>query len=49
MKITMTAIIEREHARLYTKSKKNAQRFYIQKAKKINPVYVRNTESSLEK
>ena len=34
MKITMTAIIERQRARLYTqKSKKNAKRFYIQKAR----------------
>ena len=34
MKITMTAIIERQRARLYTqKAKKIAKRFYIQKAK----------------
>ena len=33
MKITMTAIIERQRARLYTqKAKKIAKRFYIQKA-----------------
>ena len=37
MKITMTPTIERQRAR-----------FYTQKSKKINPVYVRNTESSLE-
>ena len=34
MKITMTAIIERQRARLYTqKAKKIAKRFYIQKAR----------------
>ena len=34
MKITMTAIIERQRARLYTKeSKQIAKRFYIQKSR----------------
>ena len=34
MKITITAIIERQRARLYTqKAKKIAKRFYIQKAR----------------
>ena len=37
MKTTMIAIIERQRARVHT-----------QKAKQINPVYVRNNESSLE-
>ena len=32
----------------YTKTIIFAKRFCIQKAKKINPIYVRNTESSLE-
>ena len=31
MKITMTALIESQHARLYTQKQKNAKRLYIQK------------------
>ena len=33
MKITMTAIIERQRARLYIQKAKIAKRFYIQKAR----------------
>ena len=48
MKITMNAIIERQRARIYTqKAKIIAKRLYLQKAKKTNPVYVRNTSRAL--
>ena len=38
MKIAMTAIIERQRARLYTQKAKIAKHFYIQKARQISKI-----------
>ena len=42
LKITLTAIIERKRARLYTKSKKIAKRFYMKKAWHFSKSYIYN-------